>query len=155
MSSPPCSLVPGILQARVLEWVAISSSNAWKWKVKVKSLSHVRLLATPWTAAYQAPQSMGFSRQEYWSGLPLPSPIKSERVGREEKDVTSVQGPLARAEHKSLRCSCLRGRRILVTLPYWRRGAQIFEWQWGKSSWPQTLFQISVMVLSEVHFSMA
>ena len=72
--SPPGSPVPGILQARTLEWVAISFSNAWKWKVKVKSLSCVRLLATPWTAAYQAPSSMGFSRQEYWSGLPLPSP---------------------------------------------------------------------------------
>ena len=71
--SPPGSHVPGILQARTLEWVAISFSNAWKWKVKVKSLSRVRLLAIPWTAAYQAPPSMGFSRQEYWSGLPLPS----------------------------------------------------------------------------------
>ena len=66
---------PGILQARTLEWVAISFSNAWKWKVKVKSLSRVRLLATPWTAAHQASPSMGFSRQEYWSGVPLPSPI--------------------------------------------------------------------------------
>ena len=72
--SPPGSPVPGILQARTLEWVAISFSNAWKWKVKVKSLSRVRLLATPWTAAYQAPPSMGISRQEYWSGVPLPSP---------------------------------------------------------------------------------
>ena len=71
---PPGSPVPGILQARTLEWVAISFSNAWKWKVKEKSFSHVRLLATPWTAAYQAPLSMGFSRQEYWSGVPLPSP---------------------------------------------------------------------------------
>ena len=68
--SPPGSPVSGILQARTLEWVAISFSNAWKWKVKVKSLSPVRLLATPWTAAYQAPLSMGFSRQEYWSGVP-------------------------------------------------------------------------------------
>ena len=51
--SPPGSPVPGILQARTLEWVAISFSNAWKWKVKVKSLSRVRFLATPWTAAYQ------------------------------------------------------------------------------------------------------
>ena len=74
--SPPGSLVPGILQAKTLEWVAISFSNAWKWKVKVKSFSHVRLLASPWTAAYQAPPSMGFSRQEYWSGVPLPSPRK-------------------------------------------------------------------------------
>ena len=71
--SPPSSLVLGILQARTLEWVAISFSNAWKWKVKGKSLSHVWLLATPWTAAYQAPPSMGFSRQECWSGVPLPS----------------------------------------------------------------------------------
>ena len=68
-----------------------SDSNAWKWKVKVKSLSRVWLLAAPWTAAYQAPPSMGFSRQEYWSGVPLPSPemtlkhmeicLKSIRIG--------------------------------------------------------------------------
>ena len=73
--SPPGSPVPGILQARTLEWVAISFSNAWKWKVKEKLLSHVRLLVIPWTAAHQAPPSMGFSRQEYWSGVPLPSPM--------------------------------------------------------------------------------
>ena len=78
-SSPPGSPVLGILQARTLEWVAISFSNAWKWKVKVKSLSRVQPFATPWTAAYQAPPSMGVSRQEYWSGeywsgLPFPSP---------------------------------------------------------------------------------
>ena len=72
----PGSSVPGILLARTLEWVAISFSNAWKWKVKVKSLSCVPLLATSWTAVYQAPPSMGFSRQEYWSGLPLPSPCE-------------------------------------------------------------------------------
>ena len=72
--SPPGSPIPGILQTRTLEWVAISFSNAWKWKVKVKSLSHVRLFVTPWTTAYQASPSMGFSRQEYWSGVPLPSP---------------------------------------------------------------------------------
>ena len=71
--SPPGSPVPGILQARVLEWGAIAFSSAWKSKVKVKSLSRVRLLATPWTAAHQAPPSVGFSRQEYWSGVPLPS----------------------------------------------------------------------------------
>ena len=75
-SSPLGSPVPGILQARTLEWVAISFSNAWKWKVKVKLLSRVRPSATPWTAAFQAPPSMGFSRQEYWSGMPLPSPIE-------------------------------------------------------------------------------
>ena len=72
---PSGSPVPGILQARTLEWVAISFSNAWKWKMKVKLLSHVRLFVTPWTAAYQAPPPMGLSRQEYWSGLPLPSPL--------------------------------------------------------------------------------
>ena len=72
--SPPGSPVPGTLQARTLEWVAISFSSAWKWKVKVKSFSFVQLLATPWTTAYQAPLSMGFSRQEYPSGVPLPSP---------------------------------------------------------------------------------
>ena len=66
--SPPGSPIPGILQARTLEWVAISFSKAWKWKMKVKSLSHVWLLATPWTAAHQAPSSMGFSRQKHWSG---------------------------------------------------------------------------------------
>ena len=72
--SQPGSPIPGILQARTLVWVAISFSNAGKWKVKVKLLSRVRPLATPWTAAHQAPPSMGFSRQEYWSGVPLPSP---------------------------------------------------------------------------------
>ena len=77
--SPPDSPVPGILQARTLEWVAISFSNARKWKVKVKLLSRVWLLATPWTAAYQAPPSMGFSRQEYWSGVPY-SAIKKKAL---------------------------------------------------------------------------
>ena len=77
--NPTGSSVPGILQARTLEWAAISFSNAWKWKVKVKSLSHVRPLATPQTAAYQAPPSMGFPRQEYSSGLPLPSPKDGNR----------------------------------------------------------------------------
>ena len=72
--SLPGSSVHGIFQARVLEWGAIAFSNAGKWKVKVKSLSHLWLPATPWTTAYQAPLSMGFSRQEYWSGVPLPSP---------------------------------------------------------------------------------
>ena len=77
--SPPGSPVPGILQAGTLEWVAISFSNAWKWKVKVKSFSRSRLFVTPWTGAYQAPLSTGFSRQEYWSGVPLPSPIKFDQ----------------------------------------------------------------------------
>ena len=82
---PPGSPVPGILQARTLEWVAISFSNTWKGKVKVKSLSRVRLFATPWSAAYQAPPSMGFSRQEYWSGVPLPSPQVALVVKRKKK----------------------------------------------------------------------
>ena len=86
--SPPGSPVPEILHARTLEWVAISFSNAWKWKVKVKLLSRVRLLATPWTAAYQAPLYMGFSRQEYWSGVPLPSPILE--LGRLYSSLTPV-----------------------------------------------------------------
>ena len=72
--SPLGSPVPGIPQARTLEWVAISFSSAWKWKVKVQLLSRVWLLVTPWTAAHQASLSMGFSRQEYWSGVPSPSP---------------------------------------------------------------------------------
>ena len=83
--SPPGSPIPETLQARTLEWVAISFFNAWRWKVKVKSLSHVRLLATPWTAAYQAPLPMGFSRQEYGSGLPLPSPANPLSVLKKKK----------------------------------------------------------------------
>ena len=79
---PTGSPVPGILQARALEWVAISFSKAWKWKVKMKSLSHFRPSVTPWTAAYQAPPSMGFSRQEYWSGVPLPSGCPSCQLSR-------------------------------------------------------------------------
>ena len=82
--STPGSSVPGILQARMLEWVAISFSNACKWKGKVKSLTSVQLLATPWTAAYQAPPSMGFSRQEYRSGVPLRS--LTVRTGHEKTD---------------------------------------------------------------------
>ena len=78
--SPPGSAVPGILQARIMEWVAISFSSAWKWKVKVKLLSRVQLFANPWTAALQAPPSMGFSRQEYRSGVPFPSPICNENT---------------------------------------------------------------------------
>ena len=71
--SPPGSAIPGILQARTLEWVAISFSNAWKWKVKVKSISRIRLLVTPWTAAYQAPPSMGIfqARVLEWGAILL------------------------------------------------------------------------------------
>ena len=86
--SPPGSRIPGILQVRTLEWVAISFSNAWKWKVKGKSLSRVRLFTTPWTTAYQTLPSMGFSKQEYWSGVPLPSPIKcNNRVQIRKEEV--------------------------------------------------------------------
>ena len=88
-SSPPGSPVPGILQARTLEWVAISFSSAWKWKVKVKSLSHVRPSATPWTAAYQVPPSLGFSRQEHWSGLPFPSPMHESEKRKWSRSVMS------------------------------------------------------------------
>ena len=91
--SPPGSPIPGILQARILEWVAISFSNAWKWKVKVKSFSRVWLFATPRTAAYQAPPSMGFSRQEYWSGLPLPSPLNDHSVQFSHSDMSDSLQP--------------------------------------------------------------
>ena len=86
--SSPGSPVPEILQARTLEWVAISFSNAWKWKVKVKSLSCVWLSVTPWTAAHQAPPSMGFFRQEYWSGVPSPSPQKHCKFPQKKKTKT-------------------------------------------------------------------
>ena len=78
--SPPGSPVPGILKGRTLEWVAISFSREWKWKVKVKSLSHVWLPVTPWTVAHEAPPSMGFPRQEYWNGVPLPSPFHPSSI---------------------------------------------------------------------------
>ena len=87
--SPPGSPIPGILQARTLEWVVISFSSAWKWKVKVKSLSYVRLFATPWTAAHQASPSLGFSRQEHWSGLPFPSPMHESEKWKWSRSVVS------------------------------------------------------------------
>ena len=87
--SAPGSAIPGILQARTLEWVAISFSNAWKWKGKVKSLSHVQLLTTPWTAAFKAPPSMGFSRQEHCSGLPFPSPMHESEEWKGSRSVMS------------------------------------------------------------------
>ena len=96
--SPPGSPIPGILQARILEWVAISFCNAWKWKVKVKSLSRVWLLATPWTAAYQAPLSMGFTRQEYWSGLPLASPL-AQATGKQPTSTRKTGFPVSLASH--------------------------------------------------------
>ena len=87
-SSPPGSPIPGILQARILEWVAISFSNAWKWRMKVKFLSHVRLLATQWTAAYQAPPSMWFSRQEYvWANVKIPKKYKIYSSDKQEQEL--------------------------------------------------------------------
>ena len=111
---PPASPIPGILQARTLEWVAISFSNAWKWKVKVKSLSCVRLFMTPWTATYQAPPSMRFSRQEYWSGVPLPSPKSKDEVVAKERD----------------KCwSLVRNNKIAGMS---RENTETREWMWGK-----------------------
>ena len=116
-SSPQGSSVPGILQARTLEWVAIFFSNAWKWKVKVKSLSRVRLLVTPWTGAHQAPPSTGFSRQEYWSGVPLPSPIYFDLVWSNSHNrilCQDEQGPTV--EHRelySVSCDKPQWKRIL------------------------------------------
>ena len=75
--SPPGSPRLWDSPGKTLEWVAISFSNAWKWKVKGKSLSGVRLFADPKDCSLQAPPSMGFSRQEYWSGGPSPSPQHS------------------------------------------------------------------------------
>ena len=89
--SPPGSSVPGTLQARILQWVAISFSNVWKWKVKMKSLSRVQLFVTPWTVAYQAPPSMGFSRREYWSGLPFSFSRGSSRP-RDRTHVSCIPG---------------------------------------------------------------
>ena len=84
---PTRLLHPRILQARTLEWDAIFFSNAWKWKVKVKSLSRVRPSATLWTAAFQALLYMGFSRQGYWSRMPLPSP---KYVGKISKHILQL-----------------------------------------------------------------
>ena len=118
--SPPGSSVPGILQARTLEWVAISFSNARKWKVKVKMRTRVRLLATPLTAAYQAPPSMGFSRQEYWSGVPLPSPVSSESPAHTHRHACSHTscGPDA-SPHKLLQ-GLLGLTHSLNNLIHWR-----------------------------------
>ena len=107
--SLPGSPVPGILQARTLDWVAISSSNAWKWKVKVKSLSGVRLFETPWTAAYQALPSMGLSRQEHWSGVPLPSHVWSREISlilcRKSAKVLGIFNTLCSTLNKIILCS--------------------------------------------------
>ena len=121
--SPPGSPIPGILQARTLEWVTISFSNAWKWKVKVKSFSRVRLLATPWTAAYQAPPSMGFSKQEYWSGVPLPSPKLDHRLW---------QFPFNGKFRQS----------YMVSSRYWQKGLTCYHSQFWKCHYSSPFFPI-------------
>ena len=137
-SSPPGFPVPGILQARTLEWVAISFSNAWKWKVKGKLLSCVRLLATPWTAAYQAPPSMGFSRQDFWSGVPLPSP-SSEYSGlisfrMDWLDLLAVQKTLkSLLQHHSSKASILQCSAFFIVQlshPYMTTGKTIPLTRW-------------------------
>ena len=95
--SPSGSSVHGILPARILEWVATSFSNSWKWKVKGKSLSSVRLFATPWTAAYQAPPSMEFSRQESDATERLPFHFSLSWIGE--------------GNGSPLQCSCLENPR--------------------------------------------
>ena len=107
--SPPGSPVPGILQARTLEWVAIAFSNAWKWKVKVKSLSHVWFFRTPWIASYQVPPPMGFSRQELWSGVPLPSPTNS--ILAHKCKITKV-GQTAVFKHQRIKLE-IKNRKII------------------------------------------
>ena len=135
--SPPGSPVPGILQARTLEWVAISFSNAWKWKLKVKSLSRVWLLAIPWTTAYQAPPSMRFSRQEYWSGVPLPSLDQPRQDIKKQRHYFAKQGPssqgygfssshvwmweLDKAEHRRIDAFELWCWRTLLRVPWTAR----------------------------------
>ena len=114
--SPPGSSAPGILQARTLEWAAISFSNAWEWKVNVKSLSRVWLLATPWTAAHQAPPSVGFSRQEDWSGLPLPS----------RRQICNILC------HKILEPRCCPKRGLWLA---WVRGETAMAWEWQEGNW--------------------
>ena len=130
--SPPGSPVPGILQARTLEWVAISFSHAWKWKVKVKSLIHVQLFATLWTAAYQAPSPMGFSRQEYWSGLPLPSLCYSLRghkwAGWLNVLATKTTTGMLRKGPKGLKWRASQRQERLG--PYWSLGIFSTEHNW-------------------------
>ena len=108
--SPPGSPIPGILQAQTLEWAALSFSNAWQWKVKVKSLSHVRLLANPWTAAHQAPLPMGFSRQEDWSGVPSPSPSSYFYLSNIMWHITDLFFDMLSFQDYT----CLKGRRHLL-----------------------------------------
>ena len=121
--SPPGSPVPGILQARTLEWVAISFSNAWKWKMKVKLISCVRLFKTPWTAAHQAPPSTGFSRQEYWSGVPLLSPVIPQyrvKILKSMKTATNIP------HHTNFYKTSTQSR----GLPRWLSGKKIYRYRY-------------------------
>ena len=111
--SPPGSAVPGILQARTLEWVAFFFSNAWKWKMK--SLSRVWLLAIPWTAAHLAPPSMGFSRQEYWSGVPLPSPL-SLAISNKLYILRSFELPMPQREFIDSTPSMIKNRLVFYSI---------------------------------------
>ena len=136
--SPPGSPVPGILQARTLKWIAISLSNAWKWEVKVKSLSCVRLLVTPWTAAYQAPPPMGFARQEYWSGVPLPSPcLRAEVAKSNTRGFTVKCTPQGLAPsrywsfhllHKTLVSLLLYYSVVLCPWPWFWENVRLYPW---------------------------
>ena len=145
--SPPGPPVPGILQARTLEWVAISFSKAWKWKVKGKSLSHIRLLVTPWTAAHQAPQSMGFSRQEYlirilgngkwcWRRLlrvPWTARRSNQSILKEISPGISLEGMMLKLKlqcfgHLMRRVDSLEKTLILGGIGGRRRGRQRMRW---------------------------
>ena len=129
--SPPGLPIPEILQARTLEWVAISFSSAWKWKLKVKPVSRV----TPWTAAYQAPPSWDFSRQEYWSGSPVPSPMYMHRwedllaviIGNDVYGTSSLSWP------------CLE---TVVNTVFF------FLYQWFSLTWPEMFFSFSLVLQS-------
>ena len=159
--SPPGSSVLGILQARTLEWVAISFSNAWKWKVKVKSLSRVWLFMTPWTAAYQAPPSMGVSRQEYWSGL-LPGDIDPSTKEKEKLKWIGFQ--MGGKQWGTWKCQAVSplgsysGKcQIEQNLP-WGRGQKRYSWpqkEWvGYCRWPQPAFMPISVFESELDGSL-
>ena len=130
--SPPGSLIPGILQARTLEWVAISFSNVWKWKVKVKSLSRVRLFETPWTAACQAPPSMGFSRQEDWSGVPVPSPPEdtAAAAAKSLQSCPTLCDPIDGSPPGSPVPGILQARTLeWVAISF----SNVWKWKWSRS----------------------
>ena len=135
--SPLGSSVPRILQARILEWVDISVSNAWKWTVKVKSLSRALLLATPWTGAYQAPPPMGFSKQEHWSGFPFPSPMHESEQWKWSRSVVSDSSrPNVLQPTRLLRPWDLPGKSTGVGCQWWvspRKSPRLWGWSWSLS----------------------